>query len=132
VAKKTRKSLSDLGRRERQIMEAVHRLGEAAVGDVLEGLPDPPSYSAVRTMMRHLESKGFLKHRRDGMRYVYRATRPLVQARRSALRHLVKTFFNDSATDAVAALLELSPEELTEGEVERLRRMIEDAREKGN
>src|SRR5580704_10492732 len=72
----------DLGRRERQIMDAIHQLGEASVNDVLDRLPDPPSYSAVRTMMRLLEEKGFLKHRREGMKYVYRPTEAPAEARR--------------------------------------------------
>lgn len=118
-----------LGARERQIMDAVHRLGEASVGDVRGELSDPPSYSAVRTMMRLLEQKGCLKHRREGMKYVYRSTQPLDRARRSALRHLLDTFFRGSTGDAVAALLDLSSDDLSPEDYERLSRLIEDARD---
>ena len=74
----TRKSQQNLGRRERQIMDVIFELGEASVASVLERLPDPPSYSAVRTMIRHLEGKGYLRHRREGTKYVYRSTEPKV------------------------------------------------------
>jgi BlaI family transcriptional regulator, penicillinase repressor len=121
----------DLGRRERQIMDTIHQLGEASVGDVLERLPDPPSYSAVRTMMRLLEEKGYLKHRRDGMKYVYRPTEAPGEARRSALQHLLKTFFGGSAGDAVAAVLDLSGDRISPEELDRLARLIEDARKEG-
>ena len=124
MAKRNVKSLNDLGRRERQIMDIVHRLGEAAVGEVLEEMPDPPSYSSVRTMLRYLEAKGFLSHRRDGIRYVYRPTQSPAQVRRSVLRHLVRTFFNDSPGDAMAALLEVSPGELSDDDLKRLERLI--------
>jgi predicted transcriptional regulator len=118
----------DLGRRERQIMDVVYRLGESSVSDVLAQLPDPPSYSAVRTMMRHLESKGFLKHRRDGNRYLYSAIEPRSRASRSALRHLVQTFFRGSATDIVAAILEDSSDTISPDDFERMARMIDEAR----
>ena len=131
MARKRRKSLNDLGRRERQIMDIIHRLGEAGVSEVLKEIPDPPSYSSVRTMIRILESKGLLRHRREGVRYVYRPTQPLAQVRRSALRHLLKTFFNDSPSDAVAALLELSPDELSDEELGRLNKMIDEAKKRG-
>jgi predicted transcriptional regulator len=121
----------DLGRRERQIMDAIHQLGEASVGDVLDRIPDPPSYSAVRTMIRLLEDKGYLKHRREGMKYVYRPTEAPEKARRSALQHLLKTFFQDSTGDAVAAMLDLSGDRLTPEELDRLARLIEDARKEG-
>ena len=112
-------------------MDVVHRLGEAAVSEVLAGLPDPPSYSAVRTMMRLLESKGFLRHRRDGTRYVYRPTESKETARRSALRHLLSTFFAESPTDAVAAILDVTSEGLTDEDLDRIEQMIEQAREEG-
>ncbi|MHB0955886.1 MAG: BlaI/MecI/CopY family transcriptional regulator [Pirellulaceae bacterium] len=131
MSRKRQKSLSDLGRRERQIMDVIHRLGDAGVSEVLKEIPDAPSYSSVRTMIRILESKGLLRHRREGMRYVYRATQPVEQVRRSALRHLLKTFFNDSPSDAVAALLELSPDELSDQELSRLTKMIDEAKKRG-
>jgi BlaI family transcriptional regulator, penicillinase repressor len=121
----------DLGRRERQIMDAIHQIGEASVNDVLDRLPDPPSYSAVRTMMRLLEGKGYLKHRREGMKYVYRPTQAPDKARRSALQHLLKTFFGGSASDAVAAVLDLSGDLISPEELDRMARLIEDARKEG-
>jgi len=129
MAKK--KSQRDLGRRERQIMDVVYQLGEASVGDVRQRLPDPPSYSAVRTMIRLLESKGFLRHRREGMKYVYRSTQSKELASRSALEHLIKTFFGDSAPDAVAAILDVSSKKLSEDDLNRIERFIEEARKKG-
>src|SRR5207245_10313208 len=82
----------DLGRRERQIMDAVYRRGRASVAEVRAGLPDPPTYSAVRGMLRFLEDKGLLRHEQDGVRYVYIPTVAPAKARRSALRHLVRPF----------------------------------------
>ncbi len=126
------KKKAGLGRRERQIMDVVYRLGEASVGDVLEQLPDPPSYSSVRTMIRLLESKGFLKHRRVGTKYVYWPTQSLEAASRSALRHVMKTFFSGSATDAVAAILDDSAKKLTDEDLTRLEQLIDKAREEGH
>src|SRR5512139_39054 len=96
----TAKSLS---RRERQIMDIIYEMREASATQVLERLPSPPSYSAVRALLRVLEQKGHLTHRQDGPRYVFAPTLPRERARRSALRHLLKTFFDNSAGDAVAA-----------------------------
>lgn len=126
------RSLNDLGRRQRQIMDAVHRLGEATVSDVRAALADPPSYSSVRTMMRLLESKGYLTHRQDGIRYVYRSTQSLAKTRTSALKHVLNTFFGGSTSDAVAALIELAPGELTDDEVEQLQEIIREAKEREN
>jgi predicted transcriptional regulator len=123
-----KKAPTTLGARERQIMDAIHRLGEASVNEVRDQLPDPPSYSAVRTMIRLLEQKGWLRHRQEGVKYVYRSTQPLDRARKSALRHLLDTFFRGSTGDAVAALLDLSSEELTPEEFDRLTKLIDDAR----
>lgn len=121
----------DLGRRERQIMDAIYTLGEASVSDVLSRLPEPPSYSAVRTMIRLLESKGFLKHQREGTKYVYRPTRSRASASRWALTHLIKTFFSGSAPDAVAAILDVSSDELTDEDLDRLEQLINQARKEG-
>ena len=126
-----RKSQRDLGRREGQIMDIVFELGEASVADVLQRLPDPPSYSAVRTMIRHLESKKLLRHRREGTKYIYRPTQSKESASRSALRHLIKTFFGDSAPDAVAAVLGVSSEKLSEDDFNRIERLIDEARKEG-
>jgi predicted transcriptional regulator len=123
-----KKSERDLGRRERQIMDVIYRLEEASVAEVLEQMPDPPSYSSVRTMIRILEGKGFLKHRRDGNRYLYRPTRSKDTASRSALKHLISTFFSGSASDAVAAILDDNAEKLSEDDLNRLEELIDDAR----
>lgn len=122
----------DLSRRERQIMEVVYRRGEASVADVLGDLPDPPSYSAVRALLRVLEEKGHLHHREDGPRYLYRPTVPARDARDSALRRLVGTFFGGSPARAAVALLDLDTDSLDDAELDRLARRIEEARNKGN
>ena len=119
---------SEFGRRERQIMDVVYRLGRASVGDVLGRLPDPPSYSAVRAMLRYLERKGHLRHTRDGLRYLYEPTVPHAEAQRSAMLHLVRTFFRGSRAGAVAALLELPGKELSDGDLARLRALVRRAR----
>lgn len=120
-----------LSRRERQIMEIVYRLGSATSAEGLELLPDPPSYSAVRAMLRILEEKGHLTHRHDGPRYVYSPVVPRTTARQSALRSLVKTFFDGSATQAVAALLDMSESRLSGDEADQLARLIEKAKREG-
>ncbi len=121
----------DLSRRERQIMEVVYRTGRATAGEVLEGLPDPPSYSAVRALLRILEGKGHLKHVVEDGRYVWLPTVPRDRARRSALQSLLQTFFEGSTEKAVAALLTQSKTRLTDEELERLARLVADAREEG-
>src|SRR5689334_22609752 len=121
-------ALHALGRRERQIMDVVFRLGKASVTDVRNELPDPPTYSAVRGMLRLLEQKGYLTHEGDGLRYLYTATVKPTQARKTALRHVVKTFFGGSAAEAAASLLELSDGELSSEEVARLTRLIAKAK----
>jgi predicted transcriptional regulator len=121
----------DLSRRERQIMEVVYRTGRATAGEVLEGLPEPPSYSAVRALLKILESKGHLKHLLEDGRYVWTPIVPRDRARRSALQSLLQTFFEGSAEKAVAALLTQSKSKLSEDELERLARLIADAREEG-
>ena len=116
--------LHGLGRRERQIMEIVHRLGQATAANVLDQLPDPPTYSAVRGMLRYLESKGHLRHERSGPRNVYFATATRDQARRWALNDLVRTFFAGSRTRAAAALLELPPGDVSPVELRRLEGLV--------
>ena len=118
---------SDLGKRERQIMEIVYRRGRATAADVLADLADPPSYSSVRAMLRYLEDKGHLRHEQDGPRYVYLPTAPADKVRGSALAHVVRTFFDGSASTAVAALLESKP--LSREEYERLSRLLDEALE---
>jgi predicted transcriptional regulator len=119
-----------LGARERQIMDVIYRLGEASVAEVLAQIPDPPTYSSVRTMIRLLEQKGFLRHRQVGTKYVYCPAQSRETAKRSALRHVMETFFGGSATDAVAAILHPSVTKLTDDDIERLEQLIEDARQK--
>lgn len=122
---------SELGRRERQIMDVIYRLGRASVAEVRENLPDPPTYSAVRAMLGFLEDKGYLRHERDGMKYVYLPTVDAKQARRSALQHMVKTFFNGSAAQAAAALIEMNDTQLSADEIKRLSELIKKARQEG-
>ena len=122
---------SHLSRRERQIMDIIYASGQATVAEVREGMADPPSYSAVRAMLRVLEDKGHLKHRQDGPRYLYLPTVPANRARKSAMRHLLKTFFEGSTEAAVAALLDMKAGELDREELGRLARLIEEAREEG-
>jgi predicted transcriptional regulator len=119
----------ELGKRERQIMDAVYRLGRATVAEVRDELADPPSYSAVRGMLRFLEEKGLLKHEQDGLAYVYIPTVAASKARRSALQHLVKTFFGGNARDAAAALIEGS--DLESDDLDRLEKIIASARKEG-
>jgi predicted transcriptional regulator len=126
--RKQKKELGSLGRRERQIMDIVHRRGRASVGEVLEDLEDPPSYSAVRGMLRLLEEKGYVRHRWEGPRYVYLPTGDPEHVRRSAVQHLLHTFFSNSVTSAVAAMLDVSEPGLTDDELKRLRKLIDDAR----
>jgi len=125
------KSLSELGRRERQIMDIVVRRGRATAADVLRDLPDPPSYSSVRGMLRLLEEKGYVSHEWDGPRYVYLPGDP-ARLRRDAVRHFVKTFFNDSREAAVVALLGPNGKSLTREELERLGAIIEQAKQAGD
>jgi predicted transcriptional regulator len=125
------KGPQELGRRERQIMDAVYQLGEASVAEVRQRLSDPPSYSAVRTMIRYLETKGYLRHRRSGMKYVYRPTQSHESASRSAIGHLLETFFGGSASDAVAALLDVSSGRLRDDDYRRMQELIEQARKEG-
>jgi predicted transcriptional regulator len=125
------KAQKHLSRRERQIMDIVYELKEATVGQVLEKLPSPPSYSAVRALVRVLEQKGHLAHRQEGPRYIYVPTLPKEKARRSALRHLLKTFFDGSTEDAVAALLDIKEDGLSETDYLRLAELIAKARKEG-
>jgi predicted transcriptional regulator len=121
----------ELGRRERQIMDVLFRLGRASVSQVREQLADPPTYSAVRGMLRFLEDKGFVKHEGEGIRYMYSPAMAPGKARSSALRHMLKTFFDGSPANAVAALLEMPDAKLTEDDVERLTRLIERTKAEG-
>lgn len=125
-----KKSNRDLGARERQILDIVFELGEASVSDVVQKMPNPPSYSSVRTMIRLLESKGFLKQiRREGTKYIYKPTQSRNAASKSALRHVLRTFFSGSAPDAVAAILDA--ENLSPDDLERIEELIDEARKEG-
>ena len=94
MGKKRKRDSQDLSRRERQIIEIIFQLGEATVGEVLEQLPDPPSYSSIRTIIRKIESQGLLTHRQDGKRYVYRTTQSRKKASRTAVQRLMDVFFS--------------------------------------
>ena len=122
---------TQLGSRERQIMEVVYTLGRATVADVRAALEDPPSYSTVRAMLRILEEKGHLRHRQDGPRYVYLPVISSERARRSILKDVVKRLFNNSTENAVAALLESSSASMSDDELARLERLISSARRQG-
>ena len=126
-----RKDALQLGRREREILEIVFRLEEASVGQVIEQMAEPPAYDSVRTMLRLLERKGFVKHRQDGTKYVYRPTQSRTAARKSALSHLMKTFFENSVADTMAAALDLKSDDLSEEELARLQTLIDKARREG-
>ena len=120
-----------LSRRERQIVDVLYKAGKATAAEVQVGLPDPPSYSAVRAMLRILEEKGHIRHELDGPRYVYMPTVTRDRAKRSALKHVVNTFFDGSASQVMAALFELSPRDLSDEDVARLRQLIDNARKEG-
>ncbi len=125
------KSAKALSRRERQIMDVIYEMKEATAVQVLEKLPSPPGYSAVRALLRILERKGHLAHRQDGPRYVFSPLLPKDKARRNALADLKKTFFDGSAADVVAALLDISGHDLSEDDYRRLGELIEKARQEG-
>jgi predicted transcriptional regulator len=121
----------NLSRRERQIMDLIFQRGRATAAEVMENLPDPPSYSAVRATLRILEEKGHVQHEQNGLRYVFVPTMARETAKRSALEHLLQTFFNGSAEQAVATLLDESASRLSEEELDRLAQLIEKARKNG-
>ncbi len=121
----------NLSRRERQIMDILFAQGRSTAADVMAALPDPPSYSAVRAMLRILEDKGHVRHEQDGPRYIYAPTVARESAKRFAIRHVLKTFFDGSATQAISTLLDEDGEKLSEAELDRLAGMIERARKSG-
>ena len=112
-------------------MDVVFQLGEASVAEVRDHLPDPPSYSAVRTMIRYLEGKGFLRHRQQGTKYIYRASETKESVSRTALSHLIKTFFGGSASDAMAFILDANAQDLTDDDLDRIEQLIRETREEG-
>lgn len=119
---------TDLSRRERQIMDVLYSSGPSSAAEVREQLPDPPSYSAVRAMLRILEDKGHIAHSQDGPRYVYSPSVTPERARQGALRHVLDTFFGGSREAVMAALLEESGDNISEAEFERMQRIVELAR----
>lgn len=127
----TNEELTGLSRRERQIMDFLFQRGKASVGEVMSGIPDPPGYSAVRATLRTLEQKGRVSHEEDGRAYVYKPTLRREAARRSALTHVLKTFFDNSAEQAVAALLEIKGQRLSEAELDRVARLVDQAKKEG-
>lgn len=127
----SRTPASALSRRERQIMDIVYAREEASAADVRAAMPDPPSYSAVRALLAILVEKGHLKHRTEGGRYIYAPTRRRAQVGRSALRRVLDTFFEGSLEKAVAAFLQGSDANLSEEELQRLGRLIQQARKEG-
>ncbi|MCA1562407.1 MAG: BlaI/MecI/CopY family transcriptional regulator [Acidobacteria bacterium] len=127
----TREPHNDLSRRERQIIDILYSQGRATAADVQTALPDPPSYSAVRAMLRILEVKGHIRHEQDGPRYIYLPTVARGSAQRSALHHMVHTFFEGSAEQAISALLDDSSSRMSDVELDRLARLIDQARRTG-
>src|SRR5579883_1784695 len=125
------KATPSLTRREREIMDILHRRGRATAYEVLDELPAPPSYSAVRALLRLLEQRGHVRHTQEGQHYVYRPTVARGDARRSALAHVVKTFFAGSVEETVAALVESSRTKLSREELDRLSYLIDRAKKEG-
>src|SRR5215510_13549392 len=121
-------ALGGLSRRERQIMDILYQRGKASASEVREAMADAPSYSAVRAMMRVLEEKGHVRHQAEGLKYVYVPTVARDKAKRSAVKHLLDTFFHDSPEQIVAALLDVSSTRLTREELDRMSEMIEKAK----
>ncbi|HWB85932.1 MAG TPA: BlaI/MecI/CopY family transcriptional regulator [Bryobacteraceae bacterium] len=120
-----------LSRRERQIMDILYRDGKLPAAEVQKRMPDAPGYSAVRALLRILEEKGHIRHQAEGLRYVYLPTVTREKAKRSAVKHVLDTFFNGSPEQIVAALLDVSATRLTREELDRMSAMIEDAKREG-
>ena len=123
--------IGGLSRRERQILEILYQRGKASASEVREAMEDAPSYSAVRTLLRVLEEKGHVRHRAEGMRYVYTPTLARDKVKRSAVKHVLNTYFRGSPEEIVAALLDVSSTRLTSEELDRMAEMIEKARKEG-
>jgi predicted transcriptional regulator len=121
----------NLSRRERQIMDILYQRGRASASEIHAALPDAPSYSAVRAKLRVLEEKGHVRHEEESLRYVYLPTVAREAARRSAMRHMLSTFFEGSVEQAVASLLDVSAANLSEQDLERISSLIEGARKEG-
>ncbi len=119
-----------LSRRERQIMDVIYQKGKATAADVMDQIPDAPSYSAVRALLRILVEKGHLVHSRSGNRYIYQPTVPAQTAKRNALEHVLATFFEGSVAQAMVALMDLS-DDISDDELQRLSALIEHAKKEG-
>ena len=124
-------AVGGLSRRERQIMDILYQRGKASASDVREAIEDAPSYSAVRAMLRVLEDKGHVKHVEEGLKYVYVPVVAREKAKKSAVKHVLDTFFAGSPEQIVAALLDVSAEKLTGDELDRMADLIEKARREG-
>lgn len=126
-----KRTASQLSRRERQIMDVIYRRKQATAAEVQEGIDDAPSYSAIRALLAILVRKGFLDVEEDGPRYLYKPNRPRIEAGRTAMEHVLQTFFDGSVEKAVAALLEPRDIHLSESEIDRLKALIDQARKEG-
>lgn len=124
-------TVAGLSRRESQVMDILHRRTGATVAEIMADLPDPPTYSAVRSVLRILSEKELIKHREDGPRYIYYPAQATETAREDVLAHVVRTYFGDSPEQAVTALLRMSDVDLSEAEIKRLRNSIRRARQSG-
>ena len=122
----------NLSRRERQIMDILYQRSRATAAEIHQALPDAPSYSAVRAKLRVLEEKGHVRHEEESLRYVYLPVTPRETARRSALRHLISTFFEGSVEQAVAALLDVSAANLEPEDLDRIQRLVDKAKKESN
>ena len=122
---------NDLSKRERQVMAIIYRRNNASVNDVLEAIPNPPSYSAVRSVVNILEEKGFIKHKKQGKKYVYSPTISRKKATSSAVKQLLTTYFDNSLEKAVTTMLEMHNDDLTEEDFQRLSRIIERVQKEG-
>jgi predicted transcriptional regulator len=131
MTKQTETSASELSRRERQVMDILHRRAEATVAEIMAELPDPPTYSAVRSVLRILGEKDLIRYKEDGPRYVYYPTQATETARDDVLAHVVRTYFAGSPEQAVTALLRMSDVDMSDEEIERLRKTIRRARQNG-
>ena len=125
-------SQDTLSRRERQVMNILYERGQAAASEIHEALPDPPTFSATRAIIRTLEEKGHIRHQEQGLRYIYVPVVPADKAKRSALAQVVTTFFGGSPSQLMATLLESSSAEVSDAELERLERMIQRAKQEKN
>ena len=128
VLKMSTKLQNALSKRERQIMEVVYRRKSASVQDVLDEIPDPPTYSSIRTLLGILESKGFLRHRKNGKKYIYTPTIPRTRAIHTSIKHMLRMYFNNSIEEAVGALIEVNHKSLADDELDKLLMLIERAR----